>query len=126
MTLCVWAPRCGPQTSQRSSRLGVAVALLDCLSFSRARRFDVRQNARRAAGWRRLADDGLEVGEDFELELVEALTERAAEVGVAVLAALEGGEVRDHALEPVAGDEVVGHQEGELVGRQRALAQVAD
>src|SRR2546430_16463445 len=71
-----------------------------------------------------LADDGLQVGEDFFLELVEALTEGLAEVAVAVLSALERFEVGDHAVEAVALDQVVGHQEGELVGRQRAFLEV--
>src|SRR2546430_16529972 len=68
-----------------------------------------------------LADDGLQVGEDFFLELVEALTEGLAEVAVAVLSALERFGVCDHAGEALARDQVVGPQAGELGGRQRAL-----
>jgi hypothetical protein len=67
-----------------------------------------------------------EVIENLELELFEALTEGVAEIGVAILLALEGAEVGDDAREAVARDQVVGHQERELVRRQRALAQVAN
>src|SRR5205823_13151817 len=75
-------------------------------------------------GKRRLADDALEVGEDFALELIEVLAEGVVEVGVTVLATLERAEIRQHARKAIARDEIVGHQERQLVGRQRALAQM--
>src|SRR6267143_593823 len=72
-----------------------------------------------------LTDDRLQVGENFALELVEALAEGVAEVAVPVLAALERLEVVDHARKAVALDQVVRHQEGQLIGRQRAFLEVA-
>src|SRR5204862_334174 len=73
----------------------------------------------------RLANDGLEMGQHFLLELVEALAERVTEVAVPVLAALERLEVVEHARKAVALDQVVGHQERQLVGGQRAFLEVA-
>src|SRR5262244_4198526 len=73
----------------------------------------------------RLPDDGLEVGEDFLLELIEGLAERVAEVGVAILPSLEGLEVGDHAIEAVALDQVVRHEKRELIGGQRAFLEMA-
>src|SRR5688572_10665697 len=73
----------------------------------------------------RLPDDGLEVAEDFLLELLEALTERLTEVRVTVLPALERAEVAHDAVEAVPGDQIIGHQERELIGRQRAFLQMA-
>src|SRR5438034_1303452 len=72
-------------------------------------------------GGPRLTDDRLQVGEDFALELVEALAEDVAEVAVPVLAALERLEVVDHARKAVAPDQVIRHQERQLIGRQRAV-----
>src|SRR5207249_924526 len=76
-------------------------------------------------GGPRLTDDRLQVGEDFALELVEALAEDVAEVAVPVLAALERLEVVDHARKAVALDQVIRHQERQLIGRQRAFLEVA-
>src|SRR2546421_8672064 len=81
---------------------------------------------RASAQWTaRLANDGLEVGQHFLLELVEALAEGVAEVAMPVLTALEVLEVVEHARKAVALDQVVGHQERQLVGGQRALLEVA-
>src|SRR2546428_5953725 len=76
-------------------------------------------------GGPRLTDDRLQVGEDFALELVEALAEDVAEVAVPVLAALERLEVVDHARKAVALDQVIRHQERQLIGRQRACLEAA-
>src|SRR5262249_55127388 len=73
----------------------------------------------------RLPDDGLEVGEDFLLELIESLAERVAEVGVSILPSLERLEVGDHAIEAVALDQVVRHEKRELIGGQRAFLEMA-
>src|SRR5262249_43343158 len=59
----------------------------------------------------RLTDDGLQVGEDFLLELIEGLAERVTEVAVPILPALERLEVGDDTVEAVALDQVVGHEE---------------
>src|SRR5262245_32833901 len=67
-------------------------------------------------------DDGFQVGQDLPLEVVQRLPEHALEVLATVLPVRERPEVVDHAREALALDEIVGHQEGQLVGRQRALA----
>ena len=67
----------------------------------------------------------LQVRQNLVLELLDALTEGAAEVAVTVLAARERTEVFDHPVEAVTLDEVVGHQERELIGGQRALLPMA-
>src|SRR5438093_13232959 len=64
--------------------------------------------------------------ENLVLELLEAMTEREPEVLLAALSVGERGEILDHPAEAVARDQVVGHQEGELIRRQRSLAQVAN
>src|SRR5439155_1589169 len=51
--------------------------------------------------------------------------ERVTEVAVPVLTALERLEVVEHARKAVALDQVVGHQERQLVGGQRAFLEVA-
>src|SRR5262245_52677594 len=69
--------------------------------------------------------DHLQVAEDLSLELIDRLLEGALEVDVAVLVLGEGAEVVDHSREPIALDQVVGHEEGELVGGQRAFLEMA-
>ena len=65
-----------------------------------------------------------QVGEDLGLELGDRLAERAGEGAVAVHDAAIA-EVVEHHLQPVALDQVIGHQERELVGLQRAVALMA-
>src|SRR5207244_3507615 len=73
-----------------------------------------------------LANDRLQMRENLALELLERLVERGAE-RVATAAALpEAAEILDGPVETVPRDQVVGHEERELVGRQRAFLQVAD
>src|SRR5437773_2300482 len=89
------------------------------------RRLPAQYTVRGGPGGPRLTDDRLQVGEDFALELVEALAEDVAEVAVPILAALERLEVVDHARKAVALDQVIRHQERQLIGRQRAFLEVA-
>src|SRR5437867_9990983 len=67
----------------------------------------------------------LQVGQNFALELLDALTEGAAEVSLTILAARERMEVLDHPFEAVTLDEVIRHEERQLVRGQRALLAVA-
>src|SRR5438093_6101542 len=63
--------------------------------------------------------------EHLALELLEGLVERGAE-GVAAAAALpEAAEIFDGPVEAVARDQVVGHEERELIRRQRTFLQMA-
>src|SRR2546426_1082559 len=78
-----------------------------------------------SARGRRSRNNGLLVGEDFALELFVRLTEDAGELLPAVLDLSEGAEIGQHTLEPVAPDQIVGHQEGELIRGQRPLPPVA-
>src|ERR1051325_10260877 len=63
--------------------------------------------------------------EHFVFELLEALVERGLERVAPAAPLPEALEVLDGAVEAVARDEVVRHQERELIGRERAFLQMA-
>src|SRR4030095_3727701 len=127
------AAHAGPTRPSRSASVTRILAVLIRGAPSGPEYTVHRRSGRRSArpardfrrGLRELPNETLQVAEHFQLEQLQALPEGVAEVGVAILLALEGPEVGDDAWKAVARDEVVGHQEGELVGRQRPLAQVA-
>src|SRR6185369_8415337 len=66
-----------------------------------------------------------EVAQHLALELLQGLAERHAEGLVPRAAGGERSVVLHQAVEAVAADQIVGHEERDLIGRQRALAQVA-
>src|SRR5438552_1379208 len=64
--------------------------------------------------------------ENLALELLERLVERGAERVATAATVPEAPEILDGPVETVPRDQVVGHEERELVGRQRAFLEVAD
>src|SRR5438552_2955514 len=85
-----------------------------------------RRRHRRRNATVALADQRLQVRENLVFELLQALMEGGAERVAPAAALPEALEVLHRAIEAVTRDEVVGHQERELVGRERAFLQMAD
>src|SRR5712691_320733 len=108
-------------TSPTATRMAGAAAATDAATASRAT--PIRRREWSVTGLR--GNRRLQICQNLVLELLDALTEGAAEVAVTVLAARERAEVFDHPVEAIALDEVIRHQERQLVGGQRALLAVA-
>src|SRR5437763_12317353 len=66
-----------------------------------------------------------QMSQNLLLELVERLPEGRVEVAASIHPSRERPEILHHAVEPVTRDEIVREQVRELVGRLRAVAQVA-